>query len=95
MNHDSTREEMLDKVRGELARYEHPLFEWSAVSAREGVEVSITLKAPVASIDPYVFHLSSRDVNARSFEWDFQRLLYNYLHDYLVDTFTRSPHIRD
>ena len=85
----------LDLVQAELARYEHPLFNWSATVLDGAVQVSITVKSSDVSLDPYVFQLTERDLNAKSFRWDFQRLLYNYLHDYLVDTFTRSPHIRD
>ena len=85
----------LERVRSELARYEHPLFNWSAKVIERRVQVSITVKSSDAPIDSYTFDLTERDLNARSFQWDFQRLLYNYLHDYLVEMFTRSPHIRD
>ena len=88
-------EDRLERVQSELARYEHPLFKWSATLIGRTVRVSITLKSAEAPMDPYVFDLSDRYIDARSFQWDFQRLLYNYLHDYLVDMFTRSPHIQD
>jgi len=85
----------LERVLQELGRYEHPLFNWSAADDNRGVRVEVTLKWSDLEMDPYIFHLTDRDISAKSFQWDFQRLLYNYLHDYLVDMFTRSPHIRD
>jgi hypothetical protein len=86
-------EEYLVKVRKELCRYSHPLFDWEARSLSPGVEVIVTLKIAGVYDDPYRLHLRPREVEARGFEWDFQRQLYNCLHDYLVEMFTRSPHI--
>jgi len=85
----------LEKVTRELSRYEHPLFEWKAIEIGENVEVTVSVKSAVADVHEYRFLLKPREVDARAFEWDFQRLLYNYLHDYLVEMFTRSPHIAD
>lgn len=82
-------------MEAELARYDHPLFDWHAAGSERGVEVIVTLKHPGIHDDPYKFYLTRREIEARGFEWEFQRQLYNYLHDYLVEMFTRSPHIRD
>jgi hypothetical protein len=90
-----TPHELLSRVETELARYEHPLFEWRAAASDQGVEVTVTLKQPGIHDDPYIFQLAPREIEARGFQWEFQRQLYNYLHDYLVEMFTRSPHIRD
>lgn len=87
--------ELLAKVERELDRYEHPLFEWHAAHCSRGIEVTVTLKYPGVYDEPYRFYLMPREIEARGFEWEFQRQLYNYLHDYLVEMFTRSPHIRD
>ena len=81
------------KVEAELSRYEHPLFQWEARPLGEGVEVIVTLRVPGLHDDPYRFKLTPREIDANAFAWDFQRQLYNYLHDYLVEMFTRSPHI--
>jgi hypothetical protein len=86
-------EEYLKKVEGELARYEHPLFEWQARPSSRGIEVIVRLKVSGLHDDPYVFQLTPRELEARAFAWDFQRQIYNYLHDYLVEMFTRSPQI--
>jgi len=83
------------KVERELARYEHPLFEWQARIVERGIEVIVQLKQGGIHDDPYRFHLAPRELEARAFEWDFQRQLYNYLHDYLIEMFTRSPQIRE
>jgi hypothetical protein len=87
--------EHLEKVRAELARYEHPLFGWVASPSPRGIEVTVRLKHPGLHDEPYKFCLIAREIDAAAFQWDFQRQLYNYLHDYLVEMFTRSPHIKE
>ena len=91
----SKNEEYLAKVEKELARYEHPLFEWTAYTADNGIDVIVNLKQVGVHDDTYKFHLKPRELEARAFEWDFQRQLYNYLHDYLIEMFTRNPQIRE
>ncbi|HEU4387276.1 MAG TPA: hypothetical protein VFV34_05730 [Blastocatellia bacterium] len=88
-------EQHLAKVTSELARYEHPLFTWEAKAGERGIEVTVRLKYRDIHDDPYRFYLTPREIEANAFEWDFQRQLYNYLHDYVVEMFTRSPHIRE
>lgn len=85
----------LEQVEKELSRYEHPLFEWKAEPSARGVRVIVYLKYSDIHDDPYVFYLTPRELEARAFEWDFQRQLYNYLHDYLIEMFTRSPQIKE
>jgi hypothetical protein len=87
--------EHLEKVRQELKRYEHPLFSWNATTSPLGVEVTVQLKEQGIHNEPYRFCLIAREIEAPAFQWDFQRQLYNYLHDYLVEMFTRSPHIKE
>lgn len=89
----SKEAEHLAKVERELARYAHPLFHWGARNVRGGVEVIIMLKVKSVYDEPYRLQLKPREIESRGFEWDFQRQLYNCLHDYLVEMFTRSPHI--
>ena len=91
----STAARYMEQVKKELARYEHPLFQWEARPCDRGIEVTVCLKQPGIHDDPYRFYLTARELEAKAFEWDFQRQLYNYLHDYLVEMFTRSPQIRD
>src|SRR5215471_11079415 len=85
----------LEKVLAQLARYEHPLFDWEAHKSIAGVDVLIKLKVEGVYNDVYKLSLKPREIEARGFEWDFQRQLYNCLHDYLVEMFTRSPHIAE
>lgn len=93
---DSGREgEYLEKVIKELSRYAHPLFDWEAREVSPGVEVIVRLKVRSVYDEPYRLQLKPREIDARGFEWDFQRQLYNCLHDYLVEMFTRSPHIAE
>lgn len=86
---------LVEKVENELSRYEHPLFKWHAREISSGVEVIITLKVQGVYDDPYRLSLKPREIEARGFQWEFQRQLYNCLHDYLVEMFTQSPHITD
>jgi hypothetical protein len=83
----------LERVERELARYEHPLFDWSASAVVEGVEVTITLKADNIA-EPYRFLIPHRELAEQGFAWAFQRQFYNYLHDYIVEMFVRTPQIR-
>jgi hypothetical protein len=83
----------LDRVRAQLSRYEHPLFDWEAHQSPSGVDITIKLKIEGVYNEVYKLSLKPREIEARGFEWDFQRQLYNCLHDYLVEMFTRSPHI--
>jgi hypothetical protein len=88
-------EKYLLQVRNEISRYEHPLFEWEATQSDQKIKVSVRLKQPGIHDDPYIFYLTRRELDAHAFQWDFQRQLYNYLHDYLIEMFTRSPHINE
>ncbi|HEX5731355.1 MAG TPA: hypothetical protein VF131_00865 [Blastocatellia bacterium] len=90
-----TKEDYLAMVERELSRYEHPLFEWEAAPVDQGIQVIVSLKFAGIHDDPYRFLITPRELNARAFQWDFQRQLYNYLHDYLVEMFTRSPQIHE
>ena len=85
----------LDRVISQLSRYEHPLFDWEAHNSPSGVDITIRLKVDGIYNDVYKLSLKPREIDARGFEWDFQRQLYNCLHDYLVEMFTRSPHIAE
>lgn len=85
----------LERVNQQLSRYEHPLFEWQARSVSSGVEVAIKLRMSGVYDECYRLVLKPREIEARGFEWDFQRQLYNCLHDYLVEMFIRSPHITE
>lgn len=85
----------LDKVRAELARYEHPLFVFDARDAGEAVEVLIAFRASGPSVHTYVYSLQARDIEQAQFPWTFQRQLYDCLHDYVVEMFTRNPQCKD
>jgi hypothetical protein len=89
------RLEHLEKVNRQLSRYEHPLFQWEARSLATGVEVAVSLKIKGVFDEPYQLVFKPREIDARGFEWDFQRQLFNCLHDYLVEMFIRSPHITE
>ena len=87
----SVVEHLVEKVRTEIARYEHPLFDFSARPAAEGVEVLIDFKPPGVEVHRYVFLLRPREIENKQFPWSFQRQLYDCLHDYVIEMFTLNP----
>ena len=89
-------ETLTEKVRAELKRYEHPLFVFDARPAPDGVEVLIRFEpqgAPEANgkVHEYVFLMRDREIETAQFPWSFQRQLYDCLHDYVIEMFTRNP----
>jgi hypothetical protein len=91
METSSTR---LDRVRGQLQLYEHPLLDFSAHAKGEGVELRIQFKDESVPVHTYLIDLHPRDLDHPQFEWSFQRLLYDALHDYFVEMFIRTPQDR-
>jgi hypothetical protein len=84
----------LERVLAELARYEHPLLAFSARPKGEGVEIIIEFREPRVPVHTYFFELHPRDLDNALFEWQFQRQLYDCLHDYLIEMFIRTPQDR-
>jgi hypothetical protein len=87
----SAVEHLVEKVRTEIARYEHPLFDFSARSAKEGVEVLIDFKPQGVEVHRYIFLLRPREIENKQFPWSFQKQLYDCLHDYVIEMFTLNP----
>lgn len=85
----------LAKVEAELARYEHLLLRFSAREKDAGVELAIALKQPVEGAHEYVAPVHPRDIAHPQFPWTFQKYLYDCLHDYMVELFTRTPQSRE
>ena len=88
-------EELLEKVKRELGRYEHPLFDFDARAASGGIEVVIRFKPAGIEVHTYQFLLQPREIEHSQFPWSFQRQLYDCLHDYVVEMFIRNPQSRD
>ena len=86
---------LVEKVRAELARYEHPLFEFDAAPARDGVELLIRFKPPGVEVHTYSCLLRAREIEHTQFPWTLQQQLYNCLHDYVIEMFTRNPQRED
>ncbi len=84
----------LDRVLEQLRLYEHPLLDFSAREKGDAVEVVIQFKTPPVPVHTYVFEMHPRDLDHPQFEWTFQRQLYDCLHDYLIEMFTRTPQDR-
>ncbi len=84
----------LDRVRAQLQLYEHPLLSFSARAKGEGVELLIRFKDESVPVHTYILELHPRDLDHAQFEWSFQRMLCDGLHDYFVEMFTRTPQDR-
>jgi len=81
----------LETVNEELAKYEHPFFEFTAHPKDNEVELRICSKIPGVLNPEYRIPFSERDLGSSQFPWTFQRLLYSCLTDYIVELFTKSP----
>ena len=84
----------LDRVREQLALYDHPLLAFEAREKGDRVEVLINFKNPPVPVHTYVFELHPRDLESPQFGWQFQRQLYDCLHDYFIEMFRRTPQTR-
>ncbi|MBM3773848.1 MAG: hypothetical protein FJW37_01640 [Acidobacteria bacterium] len=85
----------LEKVRAELARYEHALLSFSARDRDGSLELVIALRQPDPSVHTYYAPLHPRDLDHPQFSWTLQRYLYDCMHDYLVEMFLRTPQSRE
>ena len=82
----------LDKVRFEVARYEHQLLVFDVRESSTGTPtLVIALKPPLEGVDEYMAAVHPRDIDHPQFEWTFQRFLYDCIHDYMAELFTRNP----
>jgi hypothetical protein len=81
----------VERVREELAKYEHPFFDFEAREADDGVVVIIRSRVAGVLSPEYRITLAERDVQSSQFTWTFQKLLYDCLTDYIVELFTKSP----
>lgn len=84
----------LERVLGQLRLYEHPLLAFDAREKGDAVEVIIRFKDPNVKVHIYYFEMHPRDLDHPQFEWTFQRQLYDCLHDYFIEMFTRTPQLR-
>ena len=67
---------------------------FAARAKGEGVEVLINFRNPPVPVHTYNFEFHPRDLDHPQFEWEFQRQLYDCLHDYMVEMFIRTPQDR-
>lgn len=85
---------LLAKVQAELRRYDHRLVRFSAEETASGVDLVIAFKEELPGVEPYRAPLHPRDLEGGQFQWTFQRMLYDFLHDYLVELFLKTPQSR-
>jgi hypothetical protein len=86
--------EKLAKVREHLLLYDHPLLAFSAREDQGTIEVLIDLRHSTVPVHSYQFQVHPRDLDHPQFAWNFQRQLYDALHDYFIEMFTRTPQDR-
>lgn len=84
----------LQRVLEQLALYDHPLLAFGAREKGEAVEVTIDFKDSSIPVHTYVFEVHPRDLRSPQFSWQFQRQLYDSLHDYFIEMFRRTPQTR-
>lgn len=86
----------IERVRAELARYQHLLLLFEAEpDSSGGVELVIRLKAEVPGAHVYRAPIHPRDIEHSQFPWTFQKYLYDCLHDYLCEMFVSNPQERE
>ena len=85
----------LEKVQEQVARYEHPLLNFSARERDGRVELVIDCKIKDLGLHTYYLELHQRDFESQQFPWTLQRLLYDGMNDYIVEMFTRNPQLRE
>jgi len=81
----------LETVTQELAKYEHPFFDFRAQPRGNDVELCIRSRVPGVLSPEYRITFSERDLKSSQFPWTFQSLLYSCLTDYIVELFTKAP----
>lgn len=81
----------IERVRAQLACYEHLLLDFDAEETPSGIELIIRLKPEVPGAHVYRAPLHERDIAHPQFAWTFQKYLYDCMHDYLCEMFTRNP----
>ncbi len=83
-----------------------PLEECAEIMLREAAQhlsgetslqtVYFVLYLPEAPpLEPYRFLLRPREIEHPQFAWSFQKQLYDCLHDYVIEMFTRNPQRKD
>lgn len=82
----------IEKVRDELARYEHPLL--LLRQKGDSVEVMIEFRNRQLGLHTYYYEIHPRDLAHPQFPWTFQRQLYDCLHDYIIEMFTLTPQMK-
>jgi hypothetical protein len=93
--HEPRLQDLCGKVEKELARYEHPLFRFSTEARGGSVLLAIDLREGLGVEHHYEVSLHERESENRQFPWTFQKLLYDCLHDFVVEMFERNPQMRE
>ncbi|MBZ5666581.1 MAG: hypothetical protein LAO30_18465 [Acidobacteriia bacterium] len=84
----------LKKVLDHLQLYEHPLLAFSARENDGVIEILIDLKNSTVPVQTYALKIHPRDLDHPQLTWHLQRQLYDGLHDYFIEMFTRTPQDR-
>lgn len=91
---ERTENPKVRRVRELLSRFEHPLVNFAADEKGDGVLVTMNFKNITVPVHTYYMEIHPRDLEHPQFPWTFERMLYDGLHDYVIEMFTRAPHTR-
>jgi hypothetical protein len=91
---DTALPQLLAKVEAELTRYQHLLLDFGAIERDGTILLVITMKELPPDAHVYEAPLHPRDLESEQFAWTFQRMLYDCMHDYLVELFVKTPQSR-
>ena len=86
---------LVEKVEKELRRYEHPLFRFSTQDGGSSVILAIDLQESLSVQHHFEITLHEREIQNRQFPWTFQKLLYDCLHEFVVEMFERNPQMQE
>lgn len=92
---ERTNNSNVERVRELLSRFEHPLVDFTANENGDGVRVTMNFKNITVPVHTYLMEIHPRDLEHSQFAWTFERMLYDGLHDYVIEMFTHAPHTRD
>lgn len=91
---EPTAESLVEKVKKELGRYEQPLFRFSTEARGSSVLLAINLREGLGVEHRHEITLHEREIENPQFPWTFQKLLYDCLHEFIVEMFERNPQMR-
>ena len=92
---DRTTNPHLARVHDLLSRFEHPLVDFAARENGDGIQVVMNFKNITVPVHTYLMDIHPRDLEHPQLPWTFERMIYDGLHDYVIEMFTCNPQRQD